>query len=360
MRIRASDERLADLPTGITRTPHGFRVCKRVNGHLYTKRFKDAAEIPKWIRWRHELAIRLDAGAPALVQSGHAFRDDARAYLLAVRGMPTYRWRADDIALWVEVFGDRARADIQSHEIRAQLAKWRTRYAANTCNHRRTALLHLWTVLDGKSKPNPVRDVPRYRDDSQDRPPRALAPPVLRALFATMAPSATKARLQLIAWTGWPHAVIYQITSRDIDWRGRRVYVHGRLKGKGTKGSWRELMPRGWAALRIFAQLKAWGPFSSPAARISLRLAATKVGKDTTLPAAIREAVEDITPYDLRHSFLTLVAVIGKDDRAVASVAGHSDMRMGARYTGAATDPRVTSALEAVTTALKLARKRAG
>lgn len=347
------------LPTGITRTPRGFRCFVRVNGQLYTKRFETDTPIKSMVQWREEIRVRVRIGAPAIDPDGETFRHDAKAYLAAVRGMPSYRWRADDIARWVKAFGDRPRKGIQSFEIRALLTKWRAKYAANTCNHRRSALMHLWTVLDGKSAPNPVKDVPRFRDDSQDRPPRALPPDTIRALFLKMYPSATKARLQLIAWTGWPHAQLYQLKPEHIDWKGRRVFIEGRRKGRGTKGKWRPLIPRGWAALRIFVRCKAWGSFHPSSARTSLRLAAKHVQQDTTVSPAIKAQVQDITPYDLRHSFLTLIAATTLDDRALAEIAGHADRRMIERYTKAATDPRVTSALSAVTNALKQARKAA-
>src|SRR6185295_12121548 len=38
-------------------------------------------------------------------------------------------------------------------------------------NKRRTALQHLFTVLDGKSAPNPVKNVPKFREpDPRTRP----------------------------------------------------------------------------------------------------------------------------------------------------------------------------------------------
>ncbi len=352
-RQRLNDE----LPTGITRTPLGYRVFVRVNGHLYPKRYPPTTPIKTMVLWREEMRVRVRVGLPTDQPTGETFRDDARSYLAAVRGMPTFRWRRDDIDLWIAVFGDRQRSSIQSHEIRAQLTKWRVTYAANTVNHRRSALMHLWTVLDGKSSPNPVKDVPRYRDESQDDPPRALSPQVIRCLFAKLYPGRQKALLQLMAWTGWPQAQIGRLEPGDVDWRARRVFIRRRQKGKGTAGSWRLLLPRGWAALRIFRRYRAWGPVHTSNARRALRQAALHVQADTTLPAHVKAAVEDITPYDLRHSFLTLVALTSGDDRALAEIAGHADRRMIGRYTKAANDPRVTDALSAVTTALKVARK---
>jgi len=276
--------------------------------------------------------------------------------------MPSYRFRADDIALWVRVFGDRPRASIRTVEIRTQLAKWRATYAANTVNHRLTALKQMWSVLDEGLEPrppNPVAVIQKERDTSMDRAPRALPPAVIRVLFAHMRPSATKARLQLMAWTGWPQQQIAEIDrEKDVNWHDRKVFL-GRNKGKGKRGEWIPLLPRGWAAFRMFARWRAWGPFSTDSLRKSLRLAATKVQADDTVPADLRAQVTDITPYDLRHSFLTLVGLTTTDDRVTAFLGLHSDVRMVARYTKAATSPRVTDGLAAVTRTLRLVPKPA-
>lgn len=300
--------------------------------------------------WQEEVRVRARLGAD-LPPPDSTFADEARQYLAQVRSMPTYEWRKTDIERWVRVLGrDRDRHSITAPEIRQHLEQWRADgYAANTVNHRRTALMHLFSVLDGKSAPNPARDVPRYRESV--RPPRALAPQIIDALLSYMPESVTKARIALMAWTGWPHAQIMRLTPKDIDW-DRAVYIHARLKGQGVKGRWLPVLPQGWTALRQFKKLGAWGEFSPSSMRKSLRLAAAKLSKAKDTPGDTKSIVEDITPYDLRHSFLTMVALLTGNARAVQTLGLHSDPRQSNRYTEAAVDPLVQQALSRVAEAL--------
>ncbi len=270
--------------------------------------------------------------------------------------MPTLRDRQDDLQRWVQVFGPgRIRASITAGEIRAQLEQWRAEgYAPSTCNHRRTALMHLWSVLDGKSAPNPARDVPRYGEEIG--PPRALSPLALKLLLRAMPYSQTKARASLMRWTGWPQKQIMRLEPQDIAWN-RAVFVRARRKGKGVAGTWLPLLPHAWRVLRSFKRLGAWGAFSTSSLRQSLRRAATNVRETVMLPLAVRAELADVTPYQLRHSFLTLVAGITQDDRAVKTLAQHSDIRQTHRYTEATVDPRVAAAVQKVTQALHCNQK---
>lgn len=297
-------------------------------------------------QWRNEIRVRARLGA-VLPRPESTLAEDVRHYLEQIRTMTTLRHRRDDLARWLAVFGpDRDRRTITAGEIRAQLETWRSSgYAASTCNHRRTALMHLWTVLDGKSAPNPARDVPRYPEEIG--PPRALSQAAIAAVFRAMPPSQTKARLELMAYTGWPPAQIMRLRPEDVDW-DRAVFVQARRKGKGAAGAWLPLLPAAWRALRAYKRLSCWGEYSTSSARRSFRLAAGKAAAGRRTPKAIRAELANVTPYQLRHSFLTLVAGITRDDRAVKVLAQHADIRQTHRYTQATADPRAVAALAAV------------
>jgi hypothetical protein len=72
--------------------------------------------------------------------------------------MPTHNERVAHIELWKSEFGQRRRDTIETSGIDAVLNRWlAARLAASTVKHRRTALLHLWSRLDGKHAANPVR-----------------------------------------------------------------------------------------------------------------------------------------------------------------------------------------------------------
>ena len=103
-----------------------------------------------------------------------SFKADAIHYLAWVRGMPSYRERERDIGCWIAEFGERRRDFITTREIASVLQRWeREGYAASTLNHRRGALMHLWSRLDGQSANNPVSRIPRYKEPHPE--PRGLS-----------------------------------------------------------------------------------------------------------------------------------------------------------------------------------------
>ena len=107
--------------------------------------------------------------------------------------------------------------------------------------------------------------------------------------------SKTKARLALMAYTGFAPATIMRLRPQDVRWDAGAVFVPGRRKGKGTKGQTIPLASAGLAALRRFDQLDCWGPFSTSSAWRSFQRACAKLG------------LAGLRPYDLRHSFGTAV-----------------------------------------------------
>jgi integrase len=351
--------------TGIRWIPTGWQVYLRIRGQFHSKVFPRKTRLGVMQAWRQDQkrAARTGTLPPP---SGDTLAADIRTYLSQRQTMPTIRHRTDDLARWVRVFGPaRVRKSITSGEIRAQLETWRAEgYAASTVNHRRTALMSLWTVLDGTSAPNPARDVPRFEDAMG--PPRALSQAAVLALLDAMPPSQTRARLELLRWTGWPPAQIAKIEPTDIRW-DEAVFVRPRRKGKGVAGAWLPLLPEGWAALREFKRLGCWGEFSTSSARKSFRVAAKNARRaiatayaKKTLPKAtargIRRELLNVTPYQLRHSFATLVAGITLDDRAVQTLLQHSDIRTSHRYTGATADPRALAGLKLVARQLQATR----
>jgi site-specific recombinase XerD len=347
---------------GIRRIATGWQAYVRVRGRFISRVFPSATAVTIMRRWREEQKVRARLGA-ALPPAGATLGEDVRAYLLQVQTMPTLRHRRDDLQRWIRAFGaDRPRQSITAGEIREQLETWRAEgYAPSTCNHRRTALMHLWSVLDGKSAPNPARDVPRYQD--APGPPRALSPSAVAALLDAMPGSLTRARLELMRWTGWPQTQISKLTPTDIEW-DRAVFVTARRKGKGVAGSWLPLLPPAWSALRAFKAAGAWGKFSTSSARKSLRVAARAARRkvaaayvqrptDRADLRQLRAELLNVTPYQLRHSFLTLVAGLTTDDRAVMALGQHADIRTSHRYTGAVVNPRVAAAMQKVAAALQ-------
>lgn len=325
-----------ELPTGVVKTSTGFRAFIRLSqDHLASKRFPPGTPMPAIKQWRE--AQRVDFRRRTSIVStapSEGFAKDAETYLKAVAHMPSFTDRQRDIQWWISIFEERPRASIQSHEIAAALAS--STLSAGSLNHRRSALAHLWTVLDGKAARNPVRDVPKRREP--DPEPRGLSYDVIEQIFAVMEESKTKARLMVMAWTGIPPAQLQKITKADLD--DRSVYVRGRAKGRGTKGRRVRLSPGAVAAFQMFVKWDAFGPFNRKGMWTAFRLACNKVD-----PARLK----GVRPYDLRHSFGTAIYAASGNIRATQILMGHAKADMTHRYTLGADDEQVEKALTAFT-----------
>jgi integrase len=352
---------------GIVHTEFGYRAYVRVRGSLYTKRFpKDATktEMRDWRSGQRTDVLRRHRRDEGAHSAPGTFAADVKTYLEGVRAMPTYAWREKEMALWVAAFGDRPRASITSAEIRAVLARWRTsgkhvivyerdprgrrvrnaltnaytvlrEYDAplseSAVNHRRTALMHFFHVMNGKGGANPVKDIPRLREP--DAKPRGLTFAQLRLVFSQMAPSKTKARILVMAHTGLPHATLMRLARADVDYAAKTVLAPRRRKGKGTKTRALPLTRDAVAAFKMLDRYDGWGPFSRDSLRRALALACTKAG------------VPVIRGYDLRHSFATAVYRASGDIKAVQALLDHSDQKLTDRYTLGAVEDAMRDAL---------------
>lgn len=334
--------RKEQLPRGITRDRNGFRVFVRINlggtkTELRTKRFPEGTAISAMVAWQE--AQREDARPKA--ERGTLAADVAK-YLGQVRAMPSLSYRTRDLDAWIEVFGDLARAEITEDMIREQLQTWRkegpvTVYiprtkerrikrdedgkpiglSASACNHRRSALLHLWTVLDGKKKPNPVREVKQFKEPAPA--PRARNLDELLAAIETLRNPKQRARALVMAWTGIRgNCELSKMTPEHLDLDHAICHVPN---GKGVSGS--RVVPlneRGIAAWKFFAEVDAWGGYDKDALRKSIALACKKRG------------MSGVRAYDLRHSIATAYLKGGADLADVQVLLGHTTGRMTRRY----------------------------
>lgn len=325
--------------TGIAHSPFGWRAFIRVRGRLYSKRFPPDATITELRDWR--AATRTDVLRAALgaVPTG-TLADDVETYLRAVKTMPTYDEREHHLALWLAVLGrQRTRQSLTSAEIRGALQQWRLAgrhdggpLSESACNHRRTALMHFFSVLNGKSGANPCRDVPRFREP--DPTPRGLTYAQLRKVFTAMADSKTKARVMVMAYTGLPNSTLARLRPTDLDPKAKTLLVPRRRKGAGTQTRVLPLMPEAVAAFKLLTRWDGWGPFS----RSSLRKALHR--------ACVTAKVQKIRPYDLRHSFGAAIYAATGDIAAAQALLDHSDPKQTRRYTLKAQGARMKAALE--------------
>lgn len=301
---------------GIRRTPTGWQVYARVNGQFYSRRFP-AETTADLKREREKLIGAVLNGLMTEKPFVQTFAEDCSDYLALVKTMASYKDRLFRIGLWKTAFGSRQRHTVTAKEVAKQLEMWRKsrRLKPATLNQYRTALMHLYTKLDGKSASNLVRDVAPYdeRDSEQNRAqPMAVCARVLHHLRPW---GKMRAILRVLMWTGWPHALLKGVTPSDIDWTRGRVRLGRRKKGKGMPAAWVPVLPQAMRALRRFDRLNCYGDFSNSSLHSAL---ARAVKSENRYRRRKRwKAIPELRPYDLRHSFGTWAAAIVKDDKAL-------------------------------------------
>jgi integrase len=307
------------LGRGIYKTTYGYRVIIRIGKSLHRKRFPPTYTVEKLREWRDD-HIRLRR--PKKSQRG-TFAADVAAYLKAVEGMPSYQDRVREIRAWlVDRDESFARWRLTPAMIRTQLSAWKAQgLAASTINHRRTALSHLYSVLDGKGSYNPVKEVPRYPEPPPVKRgvPMAVVVKVLKQM--KRAPK-TQTRLEILAWTGLRPSELMRLTPELVDLRRGVAIIPTAKKGPAREIPFRRAA-RAWKRL---VKLKALGTFSPQSARKQL-LAACKSAK-----------VPPLRVYDLRHSFLSALRRSGADLSDVQAIAGHTDIKLTRRYAPTITD----------------------
>jgi integrase len=338
-------ERIAE---GVFKDKHGLRAFVRLGpDNLPSKRFKpDGLQTAK--RWREEVkAKHVLKLTDAPTAEGGTLSADAERYLQSVQGMPSYADRKRDMDAWCRELGTRVRASITAVDVRTALEKWRKQYAASTLNHRRTALMHLFRVLDGKSAPNPVADVPKYAE--QQHAALIHTPAQIALALSTMKDGKYKRVLSVLAWTGWPYKQIAQLTKADLSKLEEGVArVTPRRKGAGSAGRWVPLLPPAIDALKAL-KLPTRNPETNQIEGDTVafhRRVAWQAWRDACTAAGI----EPCRPYDLRHAFGTLIAKETADARAVYELMLHADPKQALRYTQAAGVTRAQAAITLVTT----------
>lgn len=325
---------------GIRRTAHGFQAWVTVKGRTTFKRFPPSAglrEMRDWIATTRgeQLTSTSPFVKPPKGRRGQ-FDSDARRYLDAVKAMPSYTDRKRDIDAWIAVFGSRSRRSITSDEIAAQLQSWKLAgKAASTINHKRTALQHLYTVLDGKAAYNPVRNVPKFREPAAL--PRGVDYAVLERVLAELPKGKHYARALVLAYTGIPPALLKRIRESDVDYEAGTVLVPERRKGRGAPARLVPLTDKGIAAFKAMRTYDAWGSFSK-----------SRMGAMWKAAQATAKVGAHIRVYDLRHSYGAALYGATGDLHATAELLGHSSPTLTARYALAAVPARLQAAVAAV------------
>ena len=143
---------------GIRRRRGGWRVVVRVRGRLYTKQFPIDKPIAEMRAWREQ---QIDAHGGRGRGATGSLAADVETFLAKpeIAAQKYVRQTRAALALWVaELGGDRPRVDITRDAIEAVLQRWLKVFAEPTVYHRRSALLSLYTTLDGAGAANPVKE----------------------------------------------------------------------------------------------------------------------------------------------------------------------------------------------------------
>lgn len=335
------------IAPGIYRTARGFRAFVRLRVsrgqyRLVSKRFPKSATVKAMTDWRHgqQIAARGATGPKAIAGT---LAEDIDRYLLEVAAMPTVAWRKRDLDAWRTLFGDLDRALLTSSIIRATLHRWRTEgpvlrfdprhkvyralkqpLSASACNHRRTALLHLYTILDGKDAPNPVRAVKPFPEPPPQ--PRGRDIGFLHAALTRIRNPRQRARAQVLLWTGIRgNSELATMTAAHVDLEARVCHVP---TGKGARTMRTvPLTDSGVAAWQAFIAARAWGTYDRNTLRKSIQAACRAEAKARGIPAPV-----GLRAYDLRHTVATSLLRAGADLADVQDMLGHTTTRMTRRY----------------------------
>ncbi len=343
--------------TGIRKHGRGWRATiSRGRGVPALQRhFPCEATWQEMQAWRKDERARLRLTRKQRATSG-TFEYDAKRYLKAVSAMPSFSARERDISLWIAIFGLKRRETITSVDIREWRDKWinerrgdKPPYAASTINHRLRALSNVWTVLDGRRAPNPVRDVPEVREP--DALPRGVPYDVIEAILAAVSKrgrpvkgekntshALTTVRLRVLAYTGLTYAELKRMTRADVDFENATMRVARRQKGRGAAGALLPLLPQAVEAFRALDAANAWGHFSGGSIRKTFMLAAAKVRKD-------RPDLPHTRVYDLRHGFAALVYRATSSLDTVQALLRHTKKSTTQRYTLSAVEDVLTAQL---------------
>lgn len=334
-------------PKGYSRSRNGFRAWVRVGAQLRTKRFK-AGDEHKIKNWRREIAGELAKAQPDAPAAG-SFADGITRYLAQVKAMPTIAQRTEHLGMWRDALGGHLqRAAIKPEQIRAVLQQWRADgLSPATCNKRRTALMHLFTVLDGKDARNPVRAVPKFRPP--DPLPRGRDPHAIDALLRKAPRCKARACERVMLWTGMRPVELERAQPEDIDLTRRTAIVR---TGKGGRTRVVPLTPQGVEAWKEFAAAGCWEePDNSPGQR-TLKRGHLKRQRSHRIPMAgslsqfLKKytGMKDLRVYDLRHSYGTALARTRTRLDAIGALMGHSTLDLTRRYTLAAVEEEALAA----------------
>lgn len=382
------------LARSIYADAHGIEIIVQRGGEVRRQRYPRGTPLAELADDRDALVDELETDRTTTAHRRGTLSADVKT---ALATLASRRQRQDQETLlghWLRAetttakgeattFGALPRAALTPLQIKTQLAVFsaaetpdgRRRFAPKTVKELRRVLAWIYTTLDGPDARNPVRatKAPRVRYDE----PRGLDYDVIEWILAhapdrgrpqdgpaggrrgqTTRPTVnlSKLRARAMAYTGMHQIEIGRLEAAHIDLARGRVWIRAREKGAGAPGAWHRLTARGAEALRALVDAGGLGPFDprSLARSWQIWLAAARGAWEADREKRGRPwpVHADARPYDLRHSFGTLVYLETGDIRAAQAMLRHRQASTTDRYTRAGVPRRVEAAVAALDEAL--------
>lgn len=359
-----------------SRSRRKFRVVLRRGGILLTHRCLTLDDARQWLAEAKDEAAILSRDERALKAAG-SFATEADRYLAlkGTKALASYTTKQLHMKYWIDAFGPRPRTAITAAEITEQLETWRhdrsRDWSGPYCNRLRTTLMAMYTALDGAGAANPVKASRRFPESELE--PRGHSYALLTRILDTIddtrsAPrkgehgsgrtgNRTKARLQVMLWTGMDPAELGRLTPAHFSisegWyitprrrKGRRP-IHPRPQIK------KPMTPQAAAAFQRLVEVGGLGPFDRSTAYMAWTRAVRKIEQ------AIRTERGDpafrlhIRMKDIRHSFGTQLFATTKNLSLVSMMLDHSSEKMSLRYSLGAVPELLRDAMQSFAAATK-------
>jgi integrase len=195
-------------------------------------------------------------------------------------------------------------------------------YAADTCRMTisRLRAMFLRATQDGYIFQNPWEGV---KGPPKPRPrPRYLLPAEVKRLLAS-AKAERRLRWAVLAYTGARPSEALRITWRDVDFKNRSIRIVNAQKGAGVDAN------------RVVPIIDELMPHLKLAKQESGEVLSGAHNWRRTLKADLQVAGvrADVTPYDLRHTFGTILAAAHVDLLIIRDLMGHSSIKTTEIYT---------------------------
>lgn len=291
--------------------PRGARLRK-------AKRFEPDTplkQIQAWQEHTRKQLQQLAKLAPPRHTQG-SLRREVQDYLQTLSKQER-TYRRCNLMAWVAVFGDRRPETLEGTELEAQARRWEQAGVAKaTINQRKKCLRVFFRALYGEDGFNPAKGIRHRREPKEEARgvPYAWIYDVLDHVKALD----SRCRLEVIAFTGMPHARLARLREHDFDPDAGTVYLLPRQKGRGTEGQTFPLTPEGVRGLKNYFKRGCLGEFSRSALRRTWRAGWERA--NLARAARGEKPLPWIRPYDLRHTFGTWLYARDGDLNAVASL----------------------------------------